>query len=78
MTSVAGQVAVGGGVIFGEKGLRKVRYLGDVNGKHRGAISCQWYEFSREKRIRYVDVRDVAQLTARKGAQGEMMFEAAD
>ena len=62
------------GPIFGAEGLERIEYLGEVNGRWRGPVSCFAYEFRRERRIQYVDKRDMPHLLGLKGPAGEMLF----
>jgi len=63
-------------IILGQYGLLKVRYLGDMNGKWKGAETCHMYEFTRVEPVRYVDRRDIAAFLAVE-VDGKAMFEGA-
>ena len=67
-------MAIDTGPIFGLEGLEKIEYLGDVNGRWRGPVSCFSYTFRREQRIQYADKRDVPHLLGLKGPEGETLF----
>ena len=62
------------GPIFGAEGLEKIVYLGDVNGRWKGAVSCFSYKFRRESREQYVDKRDAPHLLGLKGPADEALF----
>jgi len=61
-------------MLFGEKGLILVTYLGDLNGKYKGAETCKMYDVRREQRQMYVDRRDAKALLAVANAKGEKLF----
>lgn len=65
-------------MVFGMYGLEKVEYLGDVNGSWRGPETCLMYEFRRDSRVHWVDVRDVQHLLNIKGPNGEEFFRVID
>lgn len=59
--------------ILGEKGLRKLRYLGSHNGKWRGPATCHWYPLKAGAWL-YVDVRDAEHFLGLEGPEGEPLF----
>ena len=61
-------------VLFGEKGLILVTYLGDLNGRYKGVETCHLYEVKREQRQMFVDRRDAKHLLGVKNAKGEALF----
>ena len=66
-------------IILGAQGLFKIRYMGDLNGKWRGAETCHMYEFTTVEPVRYVDKRDVpAFLTVLQEAGTPMFVEAGE
>ena len=61
-------------LIFGQMGLLKLVYQGDVNGRWKGPETCHLYEFGRERRVQYVDRRDIPKMLLAKGPSGEQLF----
>ena len=61
-------------MLFGEKGLILVTYLGDLQGKYKGPETCHVYEVKREQRNMYIDRRDAKHLLGVKNAKGENLF----
>lgn len=64
-------------MIFGQQGLLKVEYLGEVNGQWKGTETCRQYPFGRGKRLGWVDRRDVPGLLKARGLEGETLFREA-
>ena len=65
-------------MIFGMFGLEKVEYLGDMNGTWKGPETCIMYEFGRDSRIHWVDVRDLGHLLTVKDTTNEALFQVAE
>ena len=62
-------------VIMWQQGAEKVRYSGNLKGTWKGAATCWPYAFSPDKRISYVDKRDVPKLLEWRDADGIAAFE---
>ena len=60
-------------VIFGQYGLRKVDYLGTLNGRYKAPVTCHLYEV-RVGQPLYVDQRDLGTLLSLRGGAGEELF----
>jgi hypothetical protein len=61
-------------ILFGEKGLILITYLGDLQGKYKGVETCHLYDVKRDQRDMYVDRRDVPALLKVANAKGELLF----
>ena len=61
-------------VILGQFGMKKVNYLGDSTVKIRGNKTCHWYEFGSDRKVCWVDLRDVPHVLS-VTYNDQVMFE---
>lgn len=54
--------------------MTRLEYLGEHAGKWKGKETCHWYEFPKERRVQWVDKRDVPHLLEQLDADGEALF----
>ena len=64
-------------MIFGAQGLVKVRYLSEHKAIIKGQCTGHGYEFGAERRLGYVDRRDMEGMLKLLTQDGEALFEAA-
>jgi hypothetical protein len=62
-------------IVFGEVGLTKVVYTGTVNGSWKGAETCHLYPFRKDRRVQFVDSRDVPALLHYQDGDGNKPFD---
>jgi len=63
------------GVIFGQEGLVKLAYLGERRGRWKGPCTDEFYPFSPESPLRWVDRRDARLMLEQRDADGKAIFE---
>jgi len=55
-----------------------VEYLGDVNGRWKGPLTCHQYEFRREKHKMYVDNQELPHFAKLRDVDGKALFRRCD